>query len=185
MKVFFTADTHFGHANIIKYANRPFKNLIEMDETLVCNWNERVHDEDTVIFLGDFCFRNSAGGKVGEGTMSRAEHHKGRLNGNIVFVRGNHDNNNSLNTKITALELELGGQLVYCVHSPTDFDSHYGINLCGHVHQHWEIRKWGSTYLVNVGVDVWKFRPVSIDEILRRLNQFIKSENGELKKELV
>jgi calcineurin-like phosphoesterase family protein len=185
MKTYFTADTHFSHQNIIKYANRPFKNLIEMDETLVRNWNERVKPEDTVIFLGDFCFRNTAGGKIGEGTMSRAEHHKSRLNGNIVFVRGNHDNNNSLNTKITALELELGGHLIYCVHSPVDFDSQYSINLCGHVHDHWQIKKWGSTYLVNVGVDVWKYMPVSIDEIMRRLTKFMQAERAELKKELV
>jgi calcineurin-like phosphoesterase family protein len=56
-----------------------------------------------------------------------------------------------------------------------DFDSGYGINLCGHVHNNWEIKKYGRSYVINIGVDVWNFRPVSIDEILKRLNKFISS----------
>lgn len=185
MKLWFTADTHFGHENIIEFCHRPFRNLIQMNETMVSNWNERVDDDDTVIIIGDFCFRNTAGGKKGEGTVSRAKHYMERLNGQKVFIRGNHDGNNSLNTKIISLELEIGGQLIQCIHNPVDFDSGYGIVLCGHVHDFWEIRKWGGTYLVNVGVDVWNFRPVDINEIMRRLGQFMKAEKYELIKELV
>lgn len=167
MRVWFTADTHFGHENIMRYTGRPFKTIEQMNSTIIKNWNERVKPEDTVIFLGDFCFRNTPGGKKGEGTGNKAEYYTEQLNGNIVFIRGNHDNNNSLNTHITALELELGGQLIYCIHDPVDFDSKYSINLCGHVHEHWKIKKWGDTYLVNVGVDVWDFRPVKIEEIFK------------------
>lgn len=57
MNFWFTADTHFGHENIIKYADRPFKTLKEMDDKIVDRFNERIKSDDTVFFLGDFCFK--------------------------------------------------------------------------------------------------------------------------------
>lgn len=55
-KVFFTSDTHFGHSNIIKYCNRPFKDKDEMNETLISNWNKVVPEDGIVIHCGDFAF---------------------------------------------------------------------------------------------------------------------------------
>lgn len=45
-RVFFTSDTHFNHANIIRYCQRPFKDPAEMNETLITNWNQTVGNED-------------------------------------------------------------------------------------------------------------------------------------------
>ena len=55
--VFFIADTHFGHANVIKFCARPFASVEEMDETLIENWNAKVKGCDTVFVLGDMFYR--------------------------------------------------------------------------------------------------------------------------------
>ena len=44
--IYFTADTHFDHANIIRFCNRPFATVEEMNETLITNWNRKVHAND-------------------------------------------------------------------------------------------------------------------------------------------
>ena len=54
--VFFTADLHIGHANIIKLNKRPFKTIEEMDNALIDNWNAKVTPNDTVYILGDVFF---------------------------------------------------------------------------------------------------------------------------------
>ena len=82
MRVFVIADTHFGHANIIQYCNRPFNSVEEMDEAIIKNWNETVSNKDTIIHLGDFGLGNK-------------EYIRGiieRLNGKKILVLGNHDN---------------------------------------------------------------------------------------------
>ena len=54
MSIFFIADTHFTEENIIKYENRPFPSVQDMNERLIENWNTRVSEEDIVYVLGDF-----------------------------------------------------------------------------------------------------------------------------------
>jgi calcineurin-like phosphoesterase family protein len=76
--IFFTSDTHFGHKNIIKFSNRPFYSIEEMDEVLIQNWNNVVGKNDTIYHLGDFCFGNS-------------KKYLKRLNGNIIRIKGSHD----------------------------------------------------------------------------------------------
>ena len=59
-RVFFTSDTHFNHANIIRFCNRPFKDVSHMNEAIISNWNRVVGPEDIVFHLGDFCLGGSA-----------------------------------------------------------------------------------------------------------------------------
>ena len=51
--IYFTSDLHLGHANIIRHCNRPFSSVVEMDETLIKNWNMRVHPDDTGYVLNE------------------------------------------------------------------------------------------------------------------------------------
>jgi calcineurin-like phosphoesterase family protein len=169
--IFFTSDPHFGHENIIKYCDRPFKFLEEMDETLIRNWNERVNVTDTVIVDGDFCFVNTS--HRGEGTRKKWFWYSDQLNGNKVFIMGNHDRNNRLNTAITNLTLRLNKQQIFVTHRPSDVIFNYDIHLVGHVHNNWKHKVFNNgernCVMVNVGVDVWGFRPVRYDEILHYL----------------
>ena len=81
-KTFYIADTHFGHANIIKYCNRPFKDIYEMTEVLVNNWNSVVSEDDEVYMLGDFTLTKNK--EIISKLVSR-------LNGHIYLLMGNHD----------------------------------------------------------------------------------------------
>ncbi len=71
----------------------PFKvsreSLDRMNKELIRRWNERVNDDDIVIFNGDFCFKSGA--NRGEGEPIKAEYWINQLKGNKIFIRGNHD----------------------------------------------------------------------------------------------
>jgi calcineurin-like phosphoesterase family protein len=180
MKYFFTSDFHLNHANIIKYCQRPFTSLEEMNETIIKNHNERVKPEDIVYFIGDFCFKNSIGGKEGEGLPIKAEELVKKLNGKFIFIKGNHDRNNSLKTVTEKLVIRYGGQRINLVHNPLFIDYAYPINFVGHVHQHWKFKQYTKglkkTDVVNVGVDVWGFKPVTYEEIHSEYMQWKKGK---------
>ena len=78
--IFFTADTHFGHTNILKLCNRPFDSIEEMNEAMISNWNDRVKGTDTVYIVGDMFFR-----------CEDAETVLKRLRGKKRLIVGNHD----------------------------------------------------------------------------------------------
>lgn len=80
-KIFYIADYHFGHANVIRFDKRPFNSAEEMDKTMIDNWNDVVGKDDTVYILGDFCWN----------TEERWIEILDQLNGKKVLIRGNHD----------------------------------------------------------------------------------------------
>jgi len=177
---FITSDLHLGHFNIIEYTKRPFKTLEEMNGEIIRRWNERVKPNDTIIHLGDFCFKNSPGGKEGEGQGINALYYMSRLNGNKVFVKGNHDRNNSLKTPITHLLLDFGGRIILCQHRPIEHPKEIpdmvDLVLCGHVHDKWFGRLYEGTPVINVGVDRNNFYPWRIDELFYWADRI---QNGE------
>lgn len=78
---YFISDLHFGHFNIIRYDNRPFNSIEEMDKVLIDNWNSVVSDDDTVYILGDISWHNE------EKTVQIFQ----QLKGKKILIRGNHD----------------------------------------------------------------------------------------------
>ena len=80
-RVFFTSDTHFNHTNIIRFCNRPFKDVTHMNETIIANWNSVVGPDDIIFHLGDFYLGSSA----------ECINVLNRLNGKIYLIAGNHE----------------------------------------------------------------------------------------------
>jgi len=178
MQILFTADNHFFHTNIIRYCNRPFESLKDMNETMIRKWNERVKKDDLVFHIGDFGMSRS--NEAPEAPKKPLEIIKERLNGNIIFIAGNHDKNNSNKTPIQKIVIKHGGYRLCLVHNPEHFDYNYEIDLVGHVHEKWQIKRYfkGNRYsdCINVGVDVWDFYPITWSEIWQRYSQYIKNE---------
>lgn len=179
MKVFFTSDTHFNHANILNYCSRPWSSVDEMNECLIQNWNTVVNPDDIVYHLGDFAM----------GDRNKIPSILSRLNGRIILVRGNHDHKRSLehfNEIHDRLVLDLDGYKVELVHNPGHMLQDCDFVLCGHVHDKWAKRNVGEVIsadethdhiyrhpeivprvrVYNVGVDVRGFVPRTLDEIL-------------------
>lgn len=151
-RVWFSSDYHFEHANIIKYCNRPFDNVEEMHNTIVNRHNEVVKKTDLVICLGDISFNHSI-------------EHLHRMNGVFVIVRGNHDDKHVKKISFSDLVLSYYKINLLCVHKPANIYGKFHLNICGHVHEKWKYRK--DINALNVGVDVWDFYPVSLNEVLK------------------
>jgi calcineurin-like phosphoesterase family protein len=81
-KVFFTADLHFGHKNIIKYCNRPYPSIESMNESIVEIWNKYVPNDADVFILGDVAFSM---------TKNKIRELLNSMNGRKHLVIGNHD----------------------------------------------------------------------------------------------
>jgi calcineurin-like phosphoesterase family protein len=186
-KDFYIADLHFGHFNIIRYDNRPFKTVEEMDNTLIKNWNKAVSNEDCVWILGDISWHDD---------KKTAEIFK-QLNGTKILIKGNHDS------------IKRGSELVKCFTSVQDYAefyldkknkvimSHYPmpfwngqfrdtIHLYGHVHNshQWNIcENWIEELkqlqdipmrMYNVGCMMpWMdYTPRTLDEIIKGYQQY-------------
>ena len=175
MNYFFTADEHFGHANIIKYCNRPFKNTDEMDSVIIERHNEVVKEDDIVVHAGDF-------------TMNKYElfiQYFTRLNGSHIFIKGSHDkwmkeikkssnewikediflNDKPLNNNYHEIwEKKINGERIIVCHYAmrTWPNSHYNSwQLFGH--SHGRLEAIGKQ--LDIGVDTNNFYPYSFEQI--------------------
>lgn len=160
-KTFFTADLHFNHKSIIKHCNRPFNSLAEMDQTLINNWNEIVKPGCTVYIIGDFAWKDHA-------------KYANRLNGKKILITGNHDKmSHDAMKPFTEVHPFLvrrffGHEVTLCHYALKVWPaSHYGSwQLYGH--SHGRIKETKYLKGIDVGVDVWGFRPVPY-EVLKAL----------------
>lgn len=176
---YFTSDHHFYHTNVIKYCNRPFKDVDHMNWEMVRLWNETVQPEDEVYYLGDFSLAHRAV------TLFLP-----KLNGTKHLIAGNHDichpavhKNKEIKARNSLViysfagfrtiklqdTIEIAGHKVLMCHMPYSGDhkeerykEYRPVDegnwlLHGHVHEAWLLKN----KQINVGVDVWNFRPVS------------------------
>ena len=166
MAYFFTSDCHFNQERTLILSKRPFKNVIEMNKTLVNNWNNAVSKNDTVFVLGDF-------GDFNYTTF---------LNGDIRLIKGNysrHLTNDELNRyfnlvysdDIVTVPIERNGIIfnISMTHEPMNYintNKQYidrvNVNLFGHVHKLSMIKSFG----INVGADCHNFTPIDLDTAL-------------------
>ncbi|MEP4334970.1 MAG: hypothetical protein ABJ360_01015 [Roseobacter sp.] len=56
MTNWYTADTHFGHENVIRFCDRPFKSASHMDGAMLENMWRVVKPDDDLWIIGDFAF---------------------------------------------------------------------------------------------------------------------------------
>jgi calcineurin-like phosphoesterase family protein len=161
---------------------RPFKDGDDMNTSIIRNWNERVKEDDTVYHIGDFCFRGGT-----KGGKNKARYWEEQLNGKIVHIYGNHDYNNSVSSVLKAALMEFGNKQILVQHVPPlmreEVPAFCDFVICGHMHGKWKHmwleNKKDSIPIINVGVDVWKFRPVRLDEVLAYYYSVLKEkENG-------
>lgn len=178
-RVFLISDTHFNHDNIIKYTNRPFTDAAEMNAILVEKWNRVVKPGDVVYHLGDFSLNSNSNPNMPSKSQLVAA-----LNGKIILVRGNHDNQ-PLTTYFEAgftgvtdkVELRFNGKISRLQHHPllkgdvwpdkVDYIFH------GHVHQT-ASEKVPNIQLpkrqLNVSVERIHYTPILLEEALKQLN---------------
>jgi calcineurin-like phosphoesterase family protein len=184
---FLISDTHFGHAGVCRFLRndgitklRPWDDPEEMDEFMVQAWNERVRPKDKVYHLGDVVINRKHLTTLG------------RLNGDKVLIRGNHD--------IFKLEdytkyfRDIRGYHVMSgmilSHIPIHEESlgRFGVNVHGHLHANrvmrrassmMEFMEWGVRERIDpryhcVCVEQTDFAPILLEDLIKR----IKAEGG-------
>lgn len=163
-KVWFTSDRHVGHVNILKYCQRPFYYVEEMNQALIDNWNSVVGPNDLVYDLGDI-------------TMSYKKDKMfeiySQLNGKKILIRGNHDNPKTIPIEAfesihKSLQITGEGYDFILIHDPaTASANHMNAQkyLCGHLHSTPDRRVYYNW--IDVGVDAHNFTPVSLETILK------------------
>ena len=171
--IWFTADTHFGHANVLRFTDRHerWDTIEQMDAGLVASINSCVAPGDDLYVLGDFSFKLAA-------EQARAIRERIRCK-NVHLVPGNHDKDWSQPAVAGAFIVEppicvlkVNGQKLVMSHYPmADWQgmSHGSWHLHGHIHSQ------GSSYneanlrqgllRYDVGVDANGYAPVSLAEL--------------------
>lgn len=166
--IYLTSDTHFNHANIIGYCNRPWATVDDMNAGLVERWNSTVGPDDTVFHLGDFAM----------GLHDFAPAVFEQLNGEKHLIVGNHDSGKIKRMRWASVQKHhrelIGGKRLYMIHDPgraSVADVAPGtVVLHGHLHgmaQLHPFTKHPEGRYIDVGVDCWDYRPVALAHVLR------------------
>jgi calcineurin-like phosphoesterase family protein len=173
-RIFLTADEHYIHYNIIHHCSRPWKTLQAMHAALIKRHNNLVGENDLVFHIGDFAFADS------QDYLKVRKLFK-QLNGRHHLILGNHDEIKPFNyvkmgfiTVHTALWQTWGDINFVLAHDPAVYTAmDDGVLLCGHIHKLWRTipEHHGKLQVINVGVDVWDYYPVLLDDIIDLVNK--------------
>jgi len=172
--IFFTADTHFGHKNILKYCDRPCKSILEMDQKLIDNWNEIVKPNDHIFHLGDFAFCGK----------KRVLEILEQLNGKKYLIKGNHDAvmkgevldhfewaKDYHELKVQDPEINVV-QMLTLFHYPLEsWNKAYRGSFALHGHCHGTVLSSDSQARIDVGVDCHNYRPISYNGVKLQMAQ--------------
>jgi len=173
--IFVTSDQHFGHKNIIRFSNRPYRDVNHMNEEMIKNWNAIISDNDDVYMLGDVSLTNA------EKTKDIIY----RLNGRLHLINGNHEksvlsksyNRDRFEWIKDYYELKINDEgekamFVMCHYAFRVWNKshHKSIHLYGHSHDSLDANGefWGRS--MDVGVDsaarvLGEYRPFRLSEI--------------------
>lgn len=186
--VYFSSDWHLFHKNVLRFDNRPFKDVYEMHEVIEDNWNDIVTDDDVVVYLGDLSFARRE-------DIQSVYDMLDRLKGEIHFVLGNHDKfdeikriprfktvSDYLEVRIREQKEKLGQveTLFCCMHYPIYSwnKSHHGSYMAhGHCHGNLHHGEDASFYdnrrVIDVGCMLHDYKPISYKEIIEKLSHVV------------
>ena len=181
--IYYIADLHLGHTNIIRHCNRPYTTIEEMDSSLITNWNSRISNNDIVYIVGDMMFRIAI----------HPEQYLLRLNGKKHLIVGNHDKSWMKLIKLplwfetvsSMVSINDAGYLITLCHYPmmTWPGSKNAFMVYGHIHNNTDADFWPliakSDRMLNEGVDINNFAPVTLAEMIENNNRFKAMNNGD------
>ena len=169
---------------MIRHCNRPFETVDEMDAALIANWNRQVRPKDTIYIIGDLMFLN----------RRPANDYLEELNGNKVLILGNHDHtwikridrDKTFVAVTNMLTIQDGTRAVVLCHYPMMAWCGSGrgsLMVHGHIHNNTNSDYWpylqSHPNILNAGVDVNGFIPVTLDELIANNARFKESVAGQ------
>ena len=177
---YYISDMHMGHKNVLKFDDRPFQSVEEMNETLIANWNKKVTDEDDIWVLGDFCYRSE----------KDPSFYLKQLKGKKHLIIGNHDkvtvNTDSALNYFDSVERlkhikDREYNVILCHFPLADWNAkHRGsYHVYGHIHNNkdevYEFMKQQERAL-NAGCMINNYEPVTLEELLENNRRFQGAE---------
>ena len=182
MKIYTISDMHFNHRSMILFGKRPFKNLKEMHDTIIENWNDVVDKNDVILILGDF----------GGGDAMFFRWILRELNGEKILIKGNHDHRFRLKKMAKENSMKIYKELsiktdnidILLSHKPRNRKKYtFDINIHGHHHRKLLPSKLIQKYYYNVAVEHNNYKPKLLSEIIREkgLNIRENSLNNSIK----
>ena len=195
MTRYFTSDLHLGSERVLYTSDRPFLNVDDMTDELIKNCNSVASEPDDLLYhIGDlYCFKKDGDFKGIDVPWSET---RKKFTAMVLPLAGNHDENNTVKPIAYSMRMILGGRFncVLC-HYPsyhpkaTQSLRPGDINVCGHVHAFWPssdkrcfIDKLRKVININVGVDVWNYKPVSEVQLVNYITHLMATMISEKEK---